>query len=162
MPRITITISDQQHKLFQSLSKYTGKPMSSSIAELLEAASPVLERTAAVFQRIHEQQQIEKERITTELKQAQDTLEPIAAKMLDQFDMFLNQVAPNSLERADDLPPAHVADVPAGRPSAQPRSPRTNRGDTPPHEKTPNPAPIKAHRSVQSAKILKKNQGLNS
>lgn len=162
MPRITITLTEQQHQLFQSLTKYTGKPMSGYISDLLQASTPVLERMAAVFQRIHEQQQKEKDRLASELEQVQDTLEPIAANMLDQFDLFLAKVVPDDNERADDLPPAHVADVPAGRPSAQPRSPRTNRGDTPPHDKTPNPAPIKAHRSVQSAKLFKKNKGLNS
>lgn len=160
MPRITITLTDQQHQLFQSLTKYTGKPMSGYISELLAASMPVLERMAAVFQRIHEQQQLEKKRITQEMEQAQNTLEPIAANMLDQLDMFLAKVTPSN-ERADDRTHAHAAGVPYERPSAQP-TPHTNRGDTPPLDKSPKPTPNKAHRSVKSEKVFKKNQGLNS
>jgi len=130
---------------------------------MLHASTPVLERMAAVFQRLYEQQQKEKSRIVSEFEQVQDALEPIASNMLNQFDLFLAKVAPVSDERADDLPPAHVADVPAGRPSAQTSStPHTNRGATPPHDKTPNTAPNKARRSVRPREVLKKNKGLNS
>lgn len=167
MPRITITISDQQHQLFQALSKYTGKSMSSSIVEYLQAATPALERMAALFQRIHEQQQKEKQRITSELKQAQDTLEPLASSMLDQLDMFIAKVSPDLMQQAGDLNDRTAArfiePLPAaGRPSAQPISPRTNRGDTPPLEITPKPASNKAHSLVKSSELLKKNKGLNS
>ena len=163
MPRITITLTDQQHQLFQSLTKYTGKPMSGYISDLLQASTPVLERMATVFQRIHEQQQKEKNRLASELEQVQDALEPIATNMLDQFDLFLAKVVPVSDEQADARPPRQNGVLPDGRTTAKPSStPHTNRGDTPPHEKTPNPAPIKARRSVQSAKLLKKNKGLNS
>jgi hypothetical protein len=162
MPRITITLTDHQHKLFQSLSKYTGKPMSGYISEMLHASTPVLERMAAVFQRLYEQQQKEKSRIVSEFEQIQDSLEPIASSMLNQFDMFLAKVVPGQAEQADDLPPAHVADVPAGRPFAPRPSPLTNRGDTPPLDKTPKALPNKAHRSVRPREVLKKNKGLNS
>lgn len=160
MPRITITLSDHQHKLFKSISSYTGKPMSTSISELLEAAIPVLERSAAVFQRIHEQQQREKERITSELTQVQDALEPIAAQFLNQFDMFLGRIAPEKEQDAEGKgAPVHGACLPS---ATQPLTPHTNRGDTPPLGDTLKPAPSKALRSVKSAKVLKKNQGLNS
>jgi len=161
MPRITITLSEHQHKLFKSISSYTGKPMSASITELLESAMPVLERSAAVFQRLHEQKQREKERITNELTQVQDALEPIAAQFLNQFDMFLARVVPDD-SQASDRPPA--ASFSERQPDVLTRSaaPRTNRGDTPPHDKSLKPASNKAQPSVKSSKVLKKNQGLNS
>jgi len=162
MPRITITLTEHQYKLFQSLTKYTGKPMSGYISEMLHASTPALERMAAVFQRLYEQQQKEKSRIASEFEQVQDALEPIASSMLNQFDLFLAKVVPDDQQRADDLLPAHVVDVPASRPSATLPSPLTNRGDTPPHDKTPNTAPNKARRSVIPREVLKKNKGLNS
>lgn len=167
MPRITITLSDHQHQLFQAVSKYSGKPMSTIISELLDSANPMLQRMAAVFQRIHEQQQLERARITNELQQVQDSLEPIAAQMLNQFDMFLTKVSPDLMQQAGDLNDRTAArfiePLPAaGRPSAQPIAPRTNRGDTPPLGITPKTASNKARRSVQSEKLFKKNKGLNS
>ena len=163
MPRITITLTEQQHQLFQSLTKYTGKPMSGYISDLLHASTPVLERMAAVFQRIHQQQQKEKNRLTSELEQVQDALEPIASNMLNQFDLFLAKVAPVSDEQADARPPRPNEVWPDGRTTAQPSStPHTNRGDTPPHGKTPNTAPNKPRRSVRPREVLKKNKGLNS
>lgn len=160
MPRITITLSDHQHQLFQAVSKYSGKPMSTIISELLDSANPMLQRMAAVFQRIHEQQQLERARITNELQQVQDSLEPIAAQMLNQFDMFLTRVSPPTTQQADlgKGAPACGELLPK---SAQP-SPRTNRGDTPPLQITPKTASNKARRSVQSEKLFKKNKGLNS
>lgn len=160
MPRITITLSDQQHQLFQAVSKYSGKPMSTIITELLDAANPVLQRMATVFQRIHEQQQQERARITNELQQAQDSLEPIAAQMLNQFDLFLSKVAPDTDKQADLGKGAPACGVLLPK-SAQP-APRTNRGDTPPLGITPKTASNKARRSVQSEKLFKKNKGLNS
>jgi hypothetical protein len=154
MPRITITLSDQQHQLFQAVSKYSGKPMSTTIAELLDAANPVLQRMATVFQRIHEQQQQERARITNELQQAQDSLEPIAAQMLNQFDLFLSKVAPDTDKQADLGKGAPACGVLLPK-SAQP-APRTNRGDTPPLEITPNTAPNKARRSVRTREVFEK------
>ncbi len=161
MPRITITLSDQQHQLFQAVSKYSGKPMSTTIAELLDAANPVLQRMATVFQRIHEQQQQERARITNELQQAQDSLEPIAAQMLNQFDLFLSKVAPDKTQQVGDLNERTAArfterQPASGRPLTQPIFPRTNRGDTPPHEITPNTAPNKARRSVVTREVFEK------
>lgn len=152
-------MSDQQHKLFQALSKYTGRPMSSLISEILETTAPVLERTATVFQRLHEQQSREKDRIKLELEQAQNALEPIASQALDQFDLFLAKFTP---QQADDPPRANAESVPHGESFAMRDAPPTNRGDTPPLVKTQKPATGKPSKPIKTEKILKKNRGLNS
>lgn len=124
MPRITITISDRQHELLQALSKFSGKPMSTTVSELLESTTPVMERMATVFQAIYEQRQKENERIKKNLTEAHDALEPMAMKMLDQFDMFMGKVA-----GAADCAPASPSGLQAT--TAEPaKSPPTNRGVT--------------------------------
>lgn len=137
--------------------------MSGYISDLLQASTPVLERMATVFQRIHEQQQKEKNRLASELEQVQDALEPIATNMLDQFDLFLAKVVPVSDAEADARPPRPNEVWSDGRMNAKASlAPLTNRGDTPPHHNTPNTAPNKARRSVRTREVLKKNKGLNS
>lgn len=124
MPRITITISDRQHELLQALSKFSGKPMSTAVSELLESTIPVMERMATVFQAIYEQRQKENERIKKNLSEAHDALEPMAMQMLDQFDMFMGKVA--------GAPPARrTRPARAGRTErTAATSPPTNRGVT--------------------------------
>lgn len=124
-PRITVTLSPRQHEVLQAFSKFSGKTMSSTIGEFLEASMPTLERMAATFQRIHEMQEKERDRIASQLDDAQSVLEPLIMQSLDQFDLFLGQV-----EQA-------VGGVSAsGEGAAQPVStPLTNRGVTPTHEK---------------------------
>lgn len=137
--------------------------MSGYISEMLHASTPVLERMAAVFQRLYEQQQKEKSRIVSEFEQVQDALEPIASNMLNQFDLFLAKVSPVPDEQADARPPRPNEVWPDGRTIAQPSStPHTNRGATPPLDNTPNTAPNKPRRLVRPREVLKKNKGLNS
>lgn len=156
MPRITITLSTEQHELYKSLSKYTGKPMSSILVELLDTARPVIERTAAVFQRIHEQQQIDRLRFTNDLKQAHDALEPLASNFLTQYDMFLNRVVENS-DKKDVLEERTAASFNEPLPasfssSATVSTPYTNRGDTPHPKKATKPLRNKASSVVKNSK----------
>ena len=148
MPRITITLSDQQHDLFRALSKYTGRPMSGWISELLEASTPVLERTAAIFQRLYEQQQLQNTKIQNEMQQAQDALEPLAAQALNQFDLFLAGL--DTENRAEKGRGVHDEDE-----RSEGSTPHTNRGDTPPQVK---PLETPSRKASSGVKTTKKNK----
>ena len=155
MPRITITLTSEQHELYKALSKYTGKPMSSFLAELLETASPVLERTAAVFQRFHEQQEQQRQAISKQFEQVQDSLEPLVINALDQYDMFLNGIATKKAEDEERTAARFIEPQPASLASAfDAPTPYTNRGDTPLSNVTPKPARNKASSPIKSKKKI--------
>lgn len=125
-PRITITLTERQHELLRSISDSSGQSMSTLVCELIETAEPVYERMAATFQRLKQQHNQQRERIKSDLDDMQKTLEPIAAGLLDQLDMFLGNLGQaEGGERGDGVP------APAS-PSARPKPPPTNRGVTPP------------------------------
>jgi len=122
--------------------------MSGWISELLDASTPVLERTAAIFQRLYEQQQLQNTKIQNEMQQAQDALEPLAAQALNQFDLFLA-----------GLDPENRAEQGQGACDANERSegttPHTNRGDTPPLVK---PLETPSRKAYSGVKTTKKNK----
>lgn len=143
-PRITITLTERQHELLRSISESSGQSMSASVCELIETAEPVFERMAATFQRLKQQQDQQRERIKSDLDDMQKTLEPIAAGLLDQLDMFLGNLGqPVSGERSGGTPPPASA-------TGKRKSPPTNRGVTPPPRNPSKPKPGKASGQVRS------------
>lgn len=139
-PRITVTLTESQHRVLKALSDYSGQSMSGYIAEFLSAAEPTLERMAATFQRIKQANDQRRQQIVSQLEEAQSVFEPIAMNVLDQADLFLGRIE----AAATGAPPAR--DVRTERTSAL-NTPPTNRGVTPLFGKTPKPAPRKARRS---------------
>lgn len=148
MPRITITLTDKQYELFKALSTYTGSPMSQAIAEICEAAMPILETTCQTFKALYEQRQQHNQKLQRDLQEAQDALEPVAANVLNQFNLFMENIVATRTRNEDE---------------ERPLTPHTNRGDTPPHKplvKTaPKPNKHKASRGVSNSKKI---GGLNS
>jgi len=61
-PRITITLDDKMHALLQRMSAQRGKSMSGIVTELLEGATPSLERAAVLLQQAQlTQEEVERE-----------------------------------------------------------------------------------------------------
>jgi len=147
-PRITITITENQHRLLRSLSENSGQSMSSFITEFLTVTEPTLERMAATFQRLKQARDFDTKRIADQLQDTQDVLEPLAMQSLDQFDLFLGKI-----EEAAGVhrPPATAGD---GAHPAASTTPPTNRGVTPTHGKPRNPAPVKAPKAVRTRKEI--------
>ena len=52
-PRITITLTDKTYALLKAISGCTSQPMSTFVTEMLETASPTLERMAVTLSLIH-------------------------------------------------------------------------------------------------------------
>ena len=98
-PRITITLTDHQHAIFRTLSAANGQSMSGIICEFIEASEPVFERMAAIASQLRKQRTSELDRMRFNLDKAQNELEPLAAVVLDQLDMFFK-----SLDASPDSP----------------------------------------------------------
>jgi len=124
-PRITITLSNRGYEVLKSISDCSGRPMSSFVSEMLDSASPTLERMAATFQKIKQAQDSERARFLESIDDAQSAIEPVVMKTLGQFDLFLGQI-----EAAVDTSTEREVRAPGGVASAALTTP-TNRGVTP-------------------------------
>lgn len=128
-PRITVTLTERQHRVLKAMSDYGGQSMSAFIGEVLEQSLPVLERMAESFRRIRAAQDEQKRRIVQELDQAQTEMEPMLDQVIGQFDLFVTRLESAAL------------------PEAPPSTPVTNRGVTPPPLPSPKPLRRKASRT---------------
>lgn len=152
-PRITITISHNQHRILKAMSEFSGKSMSSVVAEFLDEVEPVLERMALSFRRLKEAGDMQRQRIKTSLDDVQSTLEPMLAEIQGQTDLFFGQI-----ERAAGVPEANDSIAP-GTPPRKRKSPPTNRGVTPHPASKPKPKGRKASGAISTRSVLKKKGG---
>lgn len=124
-PRITITLTDHQHKVLKTISESSGQSMSLFISEMLGTAMPTLERMAVTFQKLAETRTLQRERFVEAIDQAQTALEPIAQEAIGQFDLFMARLDSAASPGATD------ARKRAGASGAAAQSaPPTNRGAT--------------------------------
>ena len=154
-PRITITLTDKTYALLKAISGCTSQPMSTFVTEMLETASPTLERMAVTFQKIKQAQEIERSRFMETLDDAQAAIEPVVMQTLGQFDLFLGKI-----ERAADVPasvPTRKRGPEGGAAAAPASSPPTNRGDTPTRRSASKPSNGKASKAVSKKEVLKKS-----
>lgn len=149
-PRITVTITPQQHTVLRSLSDSTGQPMSAFLTELLEASLPTLERMAVTFHKLKQAQNVERDRYLQSMDETQAVLEDIAQQATSQLDMFLTVVE----QSTDPNPvPAKRARVGVG---AAVSAPATNRGATDPLAGRRKPKRSKAVEVFSNSSVLKK------
>lgn len=152
-PRITITLNRRCYDILKSISDCSGKPMSGFVSEMMESASPTLERMAATFQKIKTAQDVERSRFLETIDEAQAAIEPVVMETLGQFDLFLGKID----AAADAVTGADGGRV--GTAAAAAESPPTNRGVTPSREKQPKASSTKASKAVLPKKVLKKVGG---
>lgn len=153
-PRITVTLNQRCYDIIKSISESSGKPMSGFVSEMLEAASPTLERMAVTFQKIKHAQDSERSKFIDSIDDAQSALEPVVMESIGQFDLFLAKV-----DAAADAVSAKGGPRSRGVPStasAAVPTPGTNRGVTPIRTKQPQPSNAKALKPVLKIKVLKK------
>lgn len=169
-PRITVTLTKQQYDVLRAISEYGGESMSNFIGDLLEQSLPVLERMAEAFRKIRQVQDEQKKRISEELTDAQNTIEPVFENMIGQFDLFMSRLEGSygvgNIIVAEGASPdvgaegasPDVGDAPKEKEEKKPRKrtpkkvgaegrpPLTNRGVTPP-PKTPQKTTSKSNKS---------------
>lgn len=150
-PRITITLTDRQHEILRSISQSTGQSMSSNVVELLDLALPTLERMAVAMQAIAKSREEQIGRVRTQLDEAQAVLEPMAASVVAQTDLFWGRI-----EEAAGVSGLGASGGRADtrtQPDKQrrrPKSPPTNRGVTPPPQNPSKPKSGAASGQVRS------------
>lgn len=152
-PRITITLTERQHEVLQSISSSSGQPMAGIVTEVLEEIMPIFEKMAVTFQHLKNAKNLEKAKFTQALDDAHSAFEPLVAETADQFDLFLGKI-----ERAAG-PAARGARAVPGRPKAKP-DPLTNRGVTTSGEKGPKPKGRKGLQSISESPVFKKVSAL--
>jgi uncharacterized membrane protein YccC len=123
-PRITITLSDDQHRLLSTLGELQGESMSSIVVDLLESVRPPLERLVQVLQAAKDAP----ENVRKELKKSAEIAEaehmPLVTSMVGQLDLMLQMVAGSQVRASEPgRPAAKLAPV-----AKAPRPPATNRG----------------------------------
>jgi DNA-binding MarR family transcriptional regulator len=155
-PRITVTLTESQHRVLRALSEYSGQSMSSYISEFLTAAEPTMERMAATFQRIRQANDQRRQQIVAQLEEAQAVFEPLAMSVIDQADLFLGRLE----EAATGAPP--VRDSARTERTGDAPAPSTNRGVTPLSPKPLKPAPRKASRSGHAVRKTLKKSGASA
>jgi len=120
-PRITITLTEQQHHVLQSLSDLQGESMSGIVVDLLETALPVLERVGAILQAAKDAPASAKQKLRESLDMAEAGMLPMASGLINQLDL-LTEVAGGGATGTAAPPRATKPAAKKGKP------PSTNRG----------------------------------
>lgn len=153
-PRITITLTDRQHQVLRVISECGGKPMSTFIVEMLDAALPTLERMAVTFQKVKHAQDMERSKFLESMDRAQAAIEPVVMEAVGQFDLFLGSIEQAVEGAGDDNGKRSALSSPA--PHEQPPSPPTNRGATHPQGERSKRRQDKGIQPISDKKVLKK------
>lgn len=114
-PRITITLTDQQHAVLSSLASVQKVSMSSIVVDLLETTIPVLERLAGVLHNASTAPQAVLDQIKLTAETAEADMLDLGASALRQLDL-LEQAA------AGRVPGDARSEAPGAKP------PTSNRG----------------------------------
>lgn len=129
-PRITLTLSEQQHELLQSLAELQKVSMSSIVVDLLDTTMPVLGRLVSILKSAAEAPQS----VLDELRKSLDVAESDA---LGKQDSLMGQV---DLLIAGAGDAQESAPAPAKKPALKnARPPATNRGVRIPSSNTRKP-----------------------
>lgn len=142
-PRITITLSDEQHATLQALSQVQGVSMSSIVVDLVETTLPVLQRLTTVLQNASEAPQAVLDGLRGSLDSAMGDVEGHGAAVMGQLDLLVR------LSGSGDG---------AAAPSPEPEPPTSNRGvrNVPPTSKNRSISPSKSRSSSNSNGRAKK------
>lgn len=149
-PRITITLSDEQHVTLQSLAQVQGVSMSSIVVDLLDTTLPVLQRLTEVLRNASEAPQAVLDGLKASLDSAQGQMLGHGEAAMSQLDLLVQMSA--GAESVDTAAPGVSEAVPKVRP------PTSNRGvrNVPPTSKNLPIFPSKTRASVDSNGRAKK------
>jgi len=149
-PRITITLSDEQHVTLQSLAQVQGVSMSSIVVDLLDTTLPVLQRLTEVLKNASEAPQAVLDGLKATLDDAEASMLGHGSAAMNQLDLLVR------LSGGDAAGGAAPSEAPAASPKGGP--PTSNRGvrNVPPTSKNRSISPSKSRSSVDSHGRAKK------
>lgn len=126
-PRITITLTNQQHELLQSMAGYQGGSMSSIVVELLETALPVMERIVSVMKAASTAPQEMLDGLKESMERAEVTVLNQMQDHMGKLDVFVKEATAGGtgVTRSGALGSPAVAASSRSRPKKPPTS---NRG----------------------------------
>lgn len=149
-PRITITLSDEQHTTLQALAHIQSVSMSSIIVDLLDTTLPVLQRLTAVLENASQAPQAVLDSLRATLDSAQHDMSGHVPEVMKRLNLLV------SVSGGTDAGDAGASGAPAAVPTAKP--PTSNRGvrNVPPTSKNRSISPSKSRSSVDSNERAKK------
>jgi hypothetical protein len=142
-PRITITLSGQQHEVLRRMSLLGGESMSSIVVDMLDTVMPMLERVVVTMQAAHDAPAQAKKGMRESFARAEAEMLPQLTSMMHQLDMLL-----------EPAPAPALAGAGVGSKSTRkPRPPTSNRGVRKHQTPVENPAvsPMKTARVRKGA-----------
>lgn len=85
-PRMSLTLDPRTYSAIKRLSEAQGRSMGAVIRDFMGEATPVLERVAGAIERANQLVGEAPGTWASDMKRAQDVLEPILAKLLEHMD----------------------------------------------------------------------------
>lgn len=145
-PRITITLSDEQHALLAALSELQGVSMSSIVVDLLETTFPVLDRLVSVLRNAAGAPQAVLDEIKRSCQSAEDDVLGLQSGALRQLDLIV-QASSVPVVGGDALAAPPASGTGAKRVAKSEGPPTSNRGVriTSPQPKFGTNPPMKKH-----------------
>lgn len=104
-PRITITLTEQQHQVLSSLSRHQKISMSAIVVDFLESTMPVLERLSEVLEHAANAPQSVRDQIRQSAEDAEKEYGHLPAKIQDQLALMSSFVSLEPAEAGDTNPP---------------------------------------------------------
>lgn len=149
-PRITITLSDEQHATLQSLAELQGVSMSSVVVDLVDTALPVFQRLVSILHNASQAPQAVLDGLGASLNSALGDAQGLGNEVMSQLNLLVR------LSEGEGAGAAALAAVPA--PSLEPKPPTSNRGvrNVPPRSKNQPISPSKSGVSSNSNGRAKK------
>ena len=125
-PRITITLTDQQHALLQAMAGYQGGSMSSIVVDLLETALPVMERIVLVMKAASAAPQEMLDGLKESMERAEAQVLDQMQGHMGQLDIFVKEASEAAVGLAPPAQRPTSKALPRRRAAAKP--PTSNRG----------------------------------
>lgn len=144
-PRITITLSEEQHALLHKLADVQKVSMSSIVVELLDTAIPVLERLTSILETAAQAPQTVLDELRKSLQVAEGDMNDAQSQVFGQLDL-LEAVAAGAVRSAAPAVTASSKALKTARP------PSTNRGVRIPPSKSLKARPGAASKLVGKGK----------
>jgi len=159
-PRLTITLQPALAAQLAELSRLTGDSQSSIIADLMSQAAPVFDRVIQVLQAAKQAKSELKERMASDLDQAQAKIEKQLGIVLDDFDDYTGSLLAEveAVKRRARRKPREDARAPHAGADSPALTPLSNRGVRSGPEKTKSPIAKMGYVPFELAKQKREKQ----
>lgn len=103
-PRIQLTLRPERHDLLKRLAALQGVSMAAVVSDILDPAYPVLERVCVVLEAAERAKESSRDGMREAMAKAEAELMPHLVQAVDQFDMFMGEVAKPAGVNLDAFP----------------------------------------------------------